>query len=359
MPLKCFFRSGTLAFSALALLALTPLLLSQDVQMVPDSQDKASAAQAQKDKDKDPDQTPITTFKANVDIVQLFFNVKGNKGGMIANLPKENFEILEDGKPQTIKYFTSESNLPLTLGILIDGSASQERVLEMEKDAGSAFLSQILRDKDMAFVMSFDIGVELIQDFTANPRRLKAALESVKINSGGQAYLPGTPGMGGGPVPQSGTPRGTLLYDAVYLASHDEMAQQVDRKAMILLTDGEDQGSQYKIKDAIEAAQKADTIVYVLLCADRGFYGFGGYSGAGEMQKMTAETGGRVIEVGNKTEKLQAAFAQISQELRSQYGIGYVPTNSTKDGKFRKVEIRSKDGSKVQSRSGYFAVATQ
>jgi VWFA-related protein len=205
--------------------------------------------------------------------------------------------------------------------------------------------------------MSFDIGVELLQDFTANTRRLKAALDSVKINSGGQAYLPGTPGMGGGPVPQSGTPRGTLLYDAVYLASHDEMAQQVDRKAMILLTDGEDQGSQYKIRDAIEAAQKADTIVYVLLCADRGFYGFGGYSGAGEMKKLTEETGGRVIEVGNKTDKLKAAFDQISQELRTQYGIGFVPTNPTKDGKFRKLEIRSKDGSKVQARSGYFAVA--
>jgi VWFA-related protein len=357
MPLRCFFRSGTLTFLTLVFLAMTPLLLSQDVQMVPDSQDKESAAQAQKDKDKDSDQTPVTTFKANVDLVQLFFNVKDKKGGLIANLPKENFEIFEDGKPQTIKYFTPESNLPLTLGILIDGSASQTNVLEMEKQVGAAFLTQILRDKDMAFVMSFDIGVELLQDFTASPRRLKAALESVKINSGGQAYLPGTPGMGGGPVPQSGTPRGTLLYDAVYLASHDEMAQQVDRKAMILLTDGEDQGSQYKIKDAIEAAQKADTIVYVLLCADRGFYSFGGYSGAGEMKTLTEETGGRMIEVGNKFDKLQAAFDQISQELRSQYGVGYVPTNTAKDGKFRKIEVRSKDGSKVQSRSGYFAVA--
>jgi VWFA-related protein len=359
MALKRFFRSGTLAFFALSFLLLSPLLLSQDVQMVPDSQDKQSAAQAEKDRDKDSDQTPVATFKANVDIVQLFFNVKDKKGGIVGNLPKENFDILEDGKPQTIKYFTSESNLPLTLGILIDGSASQERVLGMEKDAGAAFLSQILRDKDMAFVMSFDIGVELLQDFTANQHRLKAALDSVKINSGGHAYLPDIPGMGGGPVPQSGDPKGTLLYDAVYLASHDEMAQQVDRKAMIMLTDGEDMGSQYKIRDAIEAAQKADTIVYVLLCADRAVYGFGGYSGDTEMKKMTAETGGRVIEVGNKTEKLKAAFDQISQELRTQYGIGYVPTNSTKDGKFRKVEIRSKDGSKVQSRSGYFAVAAQ
>ena len=132
--------------------------------------------------------------------------------------------------------------------------------------------------------------------------------------------------------------------------------QQVDRKAMILLTDGEDQGSQYKLRDAIEAAQKADTIVYVLLCADRGFYGFGGYSGDSEMRRLTSETGGRMIEVGNKTEKLKQAFDQISQELRSQYNVGYVPTNSVKNGGFRKVLIKSKDGYKIQARSGYFAV---
>src|SRR5205823_14442198 len=122
------------------------------------------------------------------------------------------------------------------------------------------------------------------------------------------------------------------------------------------LTDGEDQGSQYRLRDAIEAAQKADTIVYVLLCADRGFYGFGGYSGDSEMKKLTVETGGRMIEVGNKTEKLKAAFDQISQELRSQYNIGYVPSNLARDGSFRKVEIHSKDGYKIQARSGYFAL---
>ena len=218
------------------------------------------------------------------------------------------------------------------------------RVLGMEKDVGAAFLTQILRDKDMAFVMSFDIGVALLQDFTSNPRRLKAALDSVTINSGGHAVLPDTPGMGGGPVPPVASRAEPCSSMRFTWHRTIEMAQQVDRKAMILLTDGEDQGSQYKIKDAVEAAQKADTIVYVLLCADRGFYGMGGYSGDSDMKKLTAETGGRVIEVGNKTEKLQAAFDQISQELRSQYGIGYVSTNPAKDGKFRKIEIKSKQG---------------
>jgi VWFA-related protein len=337
----------------LCLMLATSLVPAQEVQMVPDKQDQQSAAQAQADKSTD--REPAETLKVNVNVVQLFFNVKDKKGGLIPNLPRDNFQVFEDGKPQTIKYFSTESDLPLTLGILIDSSASQERVLGMEQEVGGAFLSQILREKDMAFVLDFNIGVSLLQDFTSNVRRLKAALNSVKINNGGQ--VGSLPGMGGGPVPTSGVPRGTLLYDAVYLASHDEMAQQVDRKAMILLTDGEDQGSQYKIKDAIEAAQRADTIVYVLLCADRGFYGFGGYSGDSEMKKLTAETGGRVIEVGNKMEKLKAAFDQISQELRSQYNIGYVPVNPTRDGRFRKVEIRSKDGYKIQARSGYFAVA--
>ena len=327
-------------------------VFAQDVQMVPDQQDRESSNKSQQDQEED--QTPAATFKANVDVVQLFFNVKDKKGGLIPNLPKDNFELLEDGKPQTVKYFSADSNLPLTLGILIDSSASQERVIPMEQEIGGAFLSQVLREKDMAFVLDFNIGVSLLQDFTGNVRRLKNALNSVKIDNGGQ--VGSMPGMGGGPVPTMGTPKGTLLYDAVYLASHDQMGQQVDRKAMILLTDGVDQGSQYKIKDAIEAAQKADTIVYVLLCADRGFYGFGGYGGAGEMKKMTAETGGRVIEVGNKPEKLKAAFDQISQELRSQYYIGYVPTNPAKDGGYRKVDIRSKEQYKIQARSGYYAI---
>jgi VWFA-related protein len=301
------------------------------------------------------DDQPMTTLKVNVGVVQLFFNVKDKKGGgLIPNLTKDGFEIYEDGKPQTIKYFAAESNLPLTLGILIDASGSQVRVLDMEKEVGASFLGQILTEKDMAFVLSFDVNVDLLQDFTSSVSRLKSALSSAKINTGGGGGV--IPGMGGGPVPTANM-RGTLLYDAVYLASHDELGQQVGRKAMILLTDGEDQGSQLKIRDAVEAAQKSDSIVYVLLCADRGFYGFGGYSGEGEMKKLTSETGGRVIEVGNKMDKLRDAFDQIAHELRSQYNIGYVPTNSAKDGTFRKVEIRPKGGDyKVQARSGYYAI---
>ena len=301
---------------------------------------------------------PLETLKVNVEVVQLFFNVKDKHGALIPALTKTDFDIFEDGKPQTIKYFKAESDLPLTLGILIDSSGSQQRVLEMEKEVGASFLENILRPKDEAFVISFDVDVNLLQDFTNSVSRLRKALNSAKINIGGGVGCSSGPIGPQGPIPCSSTgPRGTLLYDAVYLASHDELAHEVGRKAMILLTDGEDQGSRLQVRDAIEAAQKADAICYVLLIADRGFYGFGGYSGDAEMKKLTAQTGGRVIEVGNKIEKLRQAFEQISNELRSQYNIGYSPTNTARDGGFRKVEIKPKQTEyKIQARNGYYAI---
>src|SRR5580704_16987181 len=300
----------------------------------------------------------VETLKVNVEVVQLFFNVKDKHGALIPHLTKENFDLSEDGQPQTIKYFKAETDLPLTLGILIDSSGSQQRVLDMEKEVGATFLENILRSKDEAFVISFDIDINLLQDFTNSVSRLRHALNEAKINTGGVSCSGGPIGPQG-PIPCSSTgPRGTALYDAVYLASHDEFSHEVGRKAMILLTDGEDQGSRLKIKDAIEAAQKADAICYVLLIADRGFYGFGGYHGDFEMKKLTEDTGGRVIQVGNKIEKLREAFDQISQELRSQYNIGYTPTNSARVGSFQKVEIRPKQGDyKIQARSGYYATA--
>jgi VWFA-related protein len=298
----------------------------------------------------------VETLKVNVSAVQLFFNVKDKKGALIANLTRDDFEILEDGKPQTIKYFAAESNLPLSLGILIDSSGSPEQVLPMEKKVGAAFLSEILREQDRAFVIGFDVKVDLLQDFTNSVDALKSALNSARIDIGGGRGI-GIPSPGG---TVAAALRGTLLYDAVYLASNDELSQHVGRKAMILLTDGEDQGSQMRITDAIEAAQKSDSIIYVLLCADRSFYGSGEYSGKGKMKKLARETGGRVIEVGNKLDKLKDAFNQIAHELRSQYNIGYTPTNTALDGPLRRVQIYAKHDKdkdyRIQARTGYYAV---
>ena len=350
MPNRFSSQFRFLPILACALLSATPLCTAQSPAAQPAAQNQQPASGRQQSDDS---QEPTTTLKINVNVVQLFFNVKDKHGALIPDLTKGDFSIAEDGKPQTVKYFTAESNLPLTIGMMIDSSGSQRNVIDMEKEVGGAFLKQILTDKDEAFVISFDITVDLLQDFTRDTHRLQAALNKAKVNVDYSSG--GIPGMGGGPVPQRGNSPGTLLYDAVYLSSHDMLSKEVGRKAMILLTDGQDEGSRLKVQDAIEAAQKADAIVYVLLCADRGFYGGFGYSGEGEMRKLTEQTGGRVINVGNKFDKLREAFDQIAAELRSQYNIGYTPTNTKKDGTYRKIEIKNKQNYKIQARSGYYA----
>jgi VWFA-related protein len=338
--------------SALAA-CLLPLLAVNSVLAQDSSPAQPSSAQQ-------PDQSGVeqsdATIRSNVNLVSVFFNVKDKHGALMPNQTKDDFQLLEDNKPQTIKYFTADSNLPLTLGILIDTSGSQARVLDMEKEVGGAFLRQILTDKDLAYVMDFDVQAELLQDYTRDVHRLQNALNKVKINSGISSGGSGVPGLGQGPVPVKNAP-GTVLYDAVYLSANDMLSKEVGRKAMILLTDGEDEGSKLKIKDAMEAAQRADAIIYVLLCADRGqYFGLGmGYSGESEMRKLTEATGGRVVNVGNKFDKLREAFDEISNELRSQYNIGYVSTNPVQDGAYRKLEIKNKQGYKIQTRAGYYA----
>jgi len=294
-----------------------------------------------------------TTFKAQVNVVSIFFNVKDKHGLLIPALTKDDFEVIEDGKPQTVKYFAADSDQPLTLGLLIDTSPSQERVLTIEQESCVEFLHSVLRPKDLAFLINFDSDIDLDQDFTNNVTSIKRALNKLQI-SGGSAGG-GPVGMGGGPVPNA-HPRSTALYDAIYLAGDEKLKNEVGRKAMIVFTDGEDEGSRMRIRDAIEAAQKSDTMCYVILIADRGgwYQGFG----YGDMKKLAEETGGRVIEVGNNQQKLRAAFDQIQSELRSQYNIGYTPTNSKLDGSYRKIQIRTKTGDyKVQARQGYYALA--
>jgi VWFA-related protein len=300
------------------------------------------------------EQAPV--FRSEAQLVNIYFNVKDKRGALIPSLRKEDFEIYEDGVKQNIKFFSAETNLPLTLGILLDTSGSQMRVLPMEKEVGAGFLKEVITPKDMAFLINFDVNVELLQDFTSSTSMLRKSMQTARINTGGSTGS-NIPGIGQGPVPID-DPRGTLLYDAIYLASTEKLAKEVGRKAMIILTDGMDYGSKVKIKEAIEVAQKADAICYVLLVADPPFYGSGGrgggYFGEGEMKKLTQETGGRMIDVGDNTKDLKSAFDQIADELRSQYTLAYTPTNLRRDGAFRKIEIKSKAG-KVQARRGYYA----
>jgi VWFA-related protein len=306
------------------------------------------------------DQLPTTTLKVNVNLVSNYFSVRDKHNGLVSTLTKQDCTILEDKVPQTIKNWAAETDQPLTLGILLDTSGSQQNVLPLEQETGSAFLKRVLRSQDEAFLVSFDVDVDLLQDFTNSASQLSRAMNKAEINTAGGNGAGGVPGIGQGPVPVHGTPKGTLLYDAVVLASNEKMRTENERKAMILLTDGGDQGSHYKLADAVAAAQKANAIIYVLLIADRGFYGgmSFGYNGPAEMKRLSEQTGGRMIDVGNNGPKMEAAFKQIEDELRTQYVASYTPTNTKLDGSYRKLDIECNgDGLKVQSRKGYYAVA--
>jgi len=309
-----------------------------------------------------PEDEAVATLKINVNLVDLFFTVKDKSGNLVPHLNQDDCTVLENKEPQKLKSFVAETHQPLTLGILLDTSGSQQRVLPLEQDVGSQFLERVIKSKDEAFLVSFDVDVDLLQDYTNSPRLLARAMSKAEINTAGGNGAGGIPGAGGGTVPTIGDPKGTLLYDAVYMAASKKMNQESGRKAMILLTDGEDQGSRTKISEAVAAAQKSNVIIYTILIADRGFYGgFGmGYSGYSATKRMAEETGGRLIDVGNNGKKLEAAFQQIEDELRTQYVATYTPSNTKLDGTFRHVAVECRgDGLKVQVRKGYFAMAPE
>jgi VWFA-related protein len=267
----------------------------------------------------------------------------------VSNLEKTDFDLAEDSKPQTIKYFSRETDMPLTIGLLVDVSNSQRNLIEVERSAASGFFSSVLKKKDVAFLIGFGADSDLLQDLTGSARLLREGLNRLKLNGGI------TGGITPGTIPTKA--RGTVLYDAVYLASNDMLSKEVGRKAIILITDGEDEGSTETEKAAIEAAQRADAIIYGILYVDRGFYGgFGmGYGGAGVLKRMAEETGGRLFEVGRKN-TLDQIFTQIQDEMRTQYLIGYTPTNSAKDGSYRRIDLHTHDkDQKVQVRKGYYA----
>ncbi len=290
-------------------------------------------------------------IKVDVDVVSLYCTVHNKQNGLVSSLEKGDFDLAADSKPQTIKSFTREPAIPLTMGLLIDVSGSQANMIEPERQAGSQFFSSVLRKKDVAFLISFGADSDLLQDITGTPRLLQQGLGRLKPNFG---YS----GPTSGPVPTMSHQAGTVLYDAVYLAAHDVLASESGRKAIILITDGEDEGSKLSVKDAIEAAQKADTIIYSILYVDRRFYGGFqvGYSGESVLKQMSEETGGRLFTVGGKN-TLDAIFGQIQEEMRTQYLIGYTPTNSNKDGSFRKIDLKTHDKDfKVQVRKGYYAM---
>jgi VWFA-related protein len=294
---------------------------------------------------------PTTTLRVTTEVVDVYAVVRrGNKGPLVPNLSQEDFEVKEDGKPQEIRYFARETDTPLTLAILVDTSISQERVLGIQQREAKRFLQEALREKDLTCVLQFDMEVELIQDFTQDQRLLARAIDATQIRAPASGPLPS-------PLPTAGI-GGTHLYDAVYLAAVDMMRDQAGRKVIILLSDGVDQGSQVELDAAIEAAQKSNVIVYSIDVADPDYYyRYGVYAGGGStLKRLSEQTGGRVIRV-DKPEKTAQAFQEVAEELRTQYLLGYSPTNSARDGGYRKIEVkvRKSGGYKVQARRGYYA----
>lgn len=300
-----------------------------------------------------PKDTADEPIKVDVDVVSVLASVRDKHGAFINNLDKDDFQIYEDGKLQTIKYFSRETNLPLTIGMLVDVSASQENLIEIERNAASQFFNQVIKKRDQAFIISFGADSELLQDLTNSPRLLQRALGDLKLNAGFQGIHPSS-------VPGGDTPHGTVLFDAVYLGASDRLVHEVGRKVMVLITDGGDQGSKLTWQKAVEAAQKVDAVIYSIYYVDPGFYMRGTFSfGGGDkgvLQKMSSETGGHVYEVDRK-HTLNSVFDELQEEMRSQYAIGYTPTNPEKDGSYRKLEIKLKNKDlKIEARKGYYAI---
>ncbi|MBI4875082.1 MAG: VWA domain-containing protein [Acidobacteria bacterium] len=298
-------------------------------------------------------QQQLPTINVDVDVVSVLCSVQDKRGALIPNLSKDDFEVFEDGKKQEIRYFARETDLPLTIGLLVDVSVSQEGLIEAERRAASQFFSQVLGKKDMAFLISFGAEAELLQDYTNSLKLLRAGLDQLRLSASHSGLHPG-------PVPTASQPRGTILFDAVYLAADEKLRGEVGRKAIILITDGVDQGSRMKLTQAIEAAHRGDAIVYGIYYYDPGFYrgrsgGFGFGMSDSDLRRMSEETGGRLMKV-DRRRPLEEIFSEIQTEMRSQYAIGYTPANSAKDGSFRRLEIRTRNKDlKVRARKGYYA----
>jgi VWFA-related protein len=340
-------------------------------------------------------QAPPAPPKLKVESKLVYVNavVRDKKGKIVSTLNKEDFILDEEGRPQTITNFIRESDLPLTLGLLVDTSLSQRHALDSERDASYTFLDQMLRvDKDKAFLIHFDHEVELLQDLTADRAKLKSALKLLQIAD--YQRDPDDDGNGQG---HGHHHAGTLLYDAVYLASNELMKKQPGRKALFILSDGVDRGSKESLEDAIESAQRADTSVYSILFAGEedqygnghhggfrmggpglgvpgGGYPGGGYPGGGGgggggqhypreehpdgkkvLERISTETGGRLFQISKKL-SISDVYAQVQEELRNQYTLGYTPDRTNQGAGYHKIHLTTKEPDlTVQARDGYYS----
>jgi VWFA-related protein len=347
-------------------------------------------------------QDAASTIAVNVKVVTLPVTVRDKHGKIVRDLTKDDFTLSEDGRPQTVKYFSQDTNLPLTLGLLVDTSRSQTTVLEAERTASRSFIDQMLaQEKDKAFLIHFDYQVELLQDLTSSRQKLEAALDLLKTPS--DRDRSSDPNDSGDSSSGSGSHHGggTQLYDAVFLASNELMKKEKGRKAIIILSDGVDRGSKTYLNGAIEAAQRADTVVYSIYFAEShhnegqqqgrgmgrggggwpgggggwpggggGYPGGGGGRGGGQrhpeeprtdgkkiLERISKETGGRFFEV-TKKETVDSIYGSIVEELRTQYSMGYTPDKDSTPNGYHHITLAVKGKDKdmtVQTRDGYYA----
>jgi len=289
-----------------------------------------------------------STFSTAVNVVDVLATVHTKKNEIVRDLTKDDFVLTENGRPQIIRYFSKESELPLTVGLMIDTSMSQQKVLDSERTASFRFLDQVLREsKDKLFVMQFDMAVQLRQPLTSSRRDLEEVLPYVDTPTRRELGM-----QDGG---------GTLLYDAVVQASNNVLKNQRNRKAMIVLSDGGENGSMATLMDAIEAAQRADTLIYSILFSDSSFpappFGFGGLDGRSVLMRLSKETGASYYEVSKKR-GIEQIYQAIEDELRSQYSMGFVSDQPPEISEFRSLKLSTKQkGLIVQTRERYWAKA--
>jgi len=271
-----------------------------------------------------------TEIRIEVEAVNVFVTVTDNNGRFVTDLTRDCFEVFEDGKRQEITHFSSESNLPLRLGLLIDTSSSVRLKLDFEKEAAIRFIRSIMRRKDRALLVEFDEGVTLLHDFTSRPTSIIQKIEALRAGGG------------------------TALRDAIYVVSTEKMTERDARKAIVVVSDGQDLNSRTSLNDVLEMAQASEVTIYAIgtsrFGADRD------KKGEETLKLLTRETGGRAF-FPYSAELLESSFDQINMELRSQYSVTYRPVNRVADGKFRKIKVRIKDGGdfQVRHRKGYYA----
>jgi VWFA-related protein len=309
-------------------------------------------------------QTSDDVVRVETNLTNIFFSAEDRHKRFISTLKPDDIRILEDGQPQQVFTFQQNTELPLSLAILVDCSASEERTLPQEKSAARDFLEAVLRpNKDEAAIVSFTGEVTLEQGFTGSMERLRHAIDRVEFIPpsgyiGGGVVVQGTPPISGTNQQLAGS---TAIWDAVWATSNELLSESAEhtRRAIILLTDGDDTISQVKMADAVKRAEKADVLIYAIGIGDR--YSFGVNEGA--LRKITDQTGGRAYFPHNERE-LKEAFVQIQQDLRSQYLLAYAPSNKTRDGSYRKIQIEIVNPElykelKLKYRQGYFAKAPE